>query len=49
MKDPLEYGKKSDWGEYTVTFSYKEKERSKVKWTVPVEDGLDSSLQRPFE
>jgi len=33
----LDYGKKSDSGDYMVTFSYKEREHPEVKWTVPVE------------
>jgi hypothetical protein len=45
VKDPLEYGKKSDWGEYMVTFSYKEREHLEVKWTVPVEEFISLLIQ----
>jgi len=41
----LDYGKKSDSSKYTVTFSYKEREHSEVKWTVPVKKFINLLIQ----
>jgi len=41
----LDYGKKSNSGEYMVIFSYKEREQPEVKWTVPVEKFISLLIQ----
>jgi len=41
----LDYGKKSNPGEYMVTFSYKERGQPEVKWTVPVEKFINLLIQ----
>ena len=41
----LDYGKKTDWDEYRVTFSYKEREQPEVKWSVPVEKFISLLIQ----
>jgi len=41
----LDYGKNPDSDEYRITFSYKERGRSEVKWTLPVEKFISLLIQ----